>query len=356
MNDNHNPWGNPNHPHGPTPPRPWEDSHRFGSNHLPPPPPGPNPLRRLLRQNANGVCAALALVFAVVPVFTFVMQLLYELFPGFAVFMFGLSPVGIGLLNMIVFAVALLVPTLFIMRFYRIPTSVALPMRRTPAHLTVSGVFCTLGASVVGVCIAFILSAIISAATGATPTMPDFSPPDYGVAATIIFLISISVFPAVFEELLFRGVIMQSLRRFGDPFAMVVSAILFAMLHRNLLQGPNALITGLVLGYFTLRTGSLIPAIVAHFVNNLLVGGASVIMVHLPEHSAGILNLSIIPVYLVLGIIGVAIMLRKSGGFVPLRQSPTGLFEWQKYLLFFTSPLALVFIAATIWQTWQFIN
>ena len=355
MNDNHNPWGNLNRPHNHTPHRPWEDSHRFGDSY-PSPPPGSNPLRRLLRQNANGVCAALALVFAVAPVFGFIMQLLFVIFPGFAVFIFGLSPAGLGLINMIVFAVALLVPTLFIMRFYRIPTGVALPMRRTPAHLTVSGVFCALGASVVGVYIAVMLSAIISAATGATPTMPDFSPPEYGVSATIVFLISLSVIPAVFEELLFRGAIMQSLRRFGDPFALVVSSILFAMLHRNLLQGPNALITGLVLGYFTLRTGSLIPAIVAHFVNNLIVGGMSVIMLHIPGHYADMLNFSIIPAYLVLGGIGLAIMSRKGGGFVPLRQSPTGLLEGQKYLLFFTSPLALVFIAATIWQTWQFIN
>jgi len=359
MNDNRDPWGNRSWPQSPGQPRPWEnDGHIFGgqSPYPPTPPPNQRQIKRLLRQNANGVCAALVLVFAAVPGFTFVMRQLYWIFPGFESFIFGLSPAGLGVINMSVFAVTLLVPTILILRFFRIPLRVAFPMRRTPAGVMVPGVFCTLGMSVVGVFIAAILIALISATTGATPIMPDFSPPDYGVAATIIFLISLSVFPAIFEELLFRGAIMQSLRRFGDPFALVVSSILFAMLHRNFYQGPNAMLTGLVLGYFTLRAGSLIPAMVAHFVNNFLAGGFNVLIVHLPERYAQIINFSIIPTYLALGAIGLIVMSLKSGGFVPLRQSLTGLFEWQKYLLFFTSPLGVVFIAATIWETSRFIN
>ena len=357
MNENHNPWGNSDRPPGPGSPRPWEDgSYRFGGAVPPQPPPmAPDQnLRRLLRRNANCVCLALALVYASIPVFSIIIGLLNHLIPGFTELLFGLSPVWMGVLNMSVFALALLLPTWIILRFLNIPLHVAFPMRRTPASITVPGVFCTLGTSVVGVFIAAMLVAFMTAATGATPTMPDFSPPDYGTAETVIFLISISVFPAIFEELLFRGVVMQSLRRFGDPFALIVSSILFAMLHRNFIQGPNALLTGLVLGYFTLRAGSLIPAIVAHFVNNLFAGSLSVIVVRLPERYAEILSISIFPFYLALGAVGL-IILSLNGGFVPLRQHLTGLFERQKYLLFFTSPLALLFILATIWETRQFM-
>ena len=359
MNENRGQWGNNNRTLSTGSPRPWESgSHNFGGlpPSSPPSPLGKGPLRRLLRQNSNCVCLALTLVFLASPIFIFVMQQLYLLFPGFALFIFDLSPVGLGFINMSMFALALFLPALLIMHFLNMPLRVAFPMRRVPAGLTVSGVFCTLGMSVVGVYIAAILTATIAATTGTTPSMPDFSPPAYGVGATIVFLVSLSVFPAVFEELLFRGAIMQSLRRFGDPFALAVSSILFAMLHRNFIQGPNALLAGLVLGYFTLRTGSLIPAMVAHFVNNFLSGSLSVIMVHLPERHAQILNFSIIPTYLALGALGFIIMSMYSGGFIPLRQSLTGLSERHKYLLFFTSPLALVFIAATIWETRQFVG
>ena len=358
MNESRDPWGNKSWPSSTAPPRPWEsDSYRFGN--LPPSkptPPSQIPLRRTLRQNANCVCAALALVFAVGPAFLFVIFRLRQLFPGFDRAILDLSPAGVGIINMGIFALALLLPTLIILRFLQIPLYVAFPMRRAPASITVPGVFCTLGMSVAGVYIAAILTVIISTAAGVTPSMPDFSPPAYGRAETIIFLISISVFPAVFEELLFRGVILQSLRRFGDPFALICSSILFAMLHRNLIQGPNALLTGLVLGYFTLRSGSLIPAMVAHFVNNFMAGFMSVIMVHLPERYAQILNFSVIPTYLALGAIGLIAMSLQKDKFVPLRQNLTGLFEWQKYLLFFTSPLTLVFIFFTILATRQFIG
>jgi len=307
-----------------------------------------------LRQNANWVCLALFLVFAASLVFGFVMGQLFTLFPGFIDVMVGLSPMGVGVVNMSMFTLALLLPTLLILHALRIPLHIAFPMRRTPASTTAAGVFCTLGMSVVGVYVAAMLTMMLASA-GVTPSMPDFSPPTYGVGATIVFLVSLSLFPAVLEELLFRGVVMQSLRRFGDPFALICSSILFAMLHRNLIQGPNALLTGLVLGYFTLRTGSLIPAMVAHFVNNLLAGSISVIMVHLPERYAQILNFSVIPTYLTLGAIGL-VMMSLQGGYIPLRQSLTSLSEWKKYLLFFTSPLALLFILATIWETRQFIG
>ena len=353
MNENRDPWGNLNRPQDGGPRRPWEEStYRFGGSvpPVPPAPPGPN-LRSLLRRNANCIGLALVMVFAFGPV----LRRLIWLIPGLRAALIGLPPVLAGIFNMSMFALALLIPTVVILRILGIPLQVAFPMRRTPASVTVPGVFCTLGMSVLGVFTAVILTMLISMTTGATPSMPDFSPPAYGTVETVIFLISISVLPAIFEELLFRGVIMQSLRRFGDPFALVCSSILFAMLHRNFIQGPNALLAGLVLGYFTLRAGSLIPAMVAHFVNNFLAGSMGVAMARLPEHHAHILNLSIIPAYIILGAAGL-VFISLRGGFPPMRQALTGLREWQKYLLFFTSPLALVFILATIWETAQFVG
>ena len=319
------------------------------------PPPGLNPFVRLLRQNANVLCACLVLVFASSFLLTNLMRFLFTLSPALHSALQGLSPVGLGLFNMSFNTISLLVPALLAAYLLNMPYDVAFPLHRAPARLTLTGVFCCLGMSVVGVYLSAILTTILYGTMGVSATMPDFSPP-LGTTEIIMHLIAISVVPAIFEELLFRGVVMQSLRRFGDPFALVVSSLLFAMLHRNLLQGPNAFVTGLVLGYFTLRSGSLIPAIIMHFVNNLLVGVILVVMMLMPAQQAQMLNFAVIPTYLALGVIGILLMISWGRGFTPMKQAATGLGEPRKYLLFFSTPLAIAFIIVTIFQTLNFLT
>jgi len=71
------------------------------------------------------------------------------------------------------------------------------------------------------------------------------------------------------EEPLFRGVILGGfLLRYGPRKAIAYSAVLFALVHMNPWQFPTAILAGLFLGWLTLRTGSLWPAVFAHFLNN----------------------------------------------------------------------------------------
>ena len=87
------------------------------------------------------------------------------------------------------------------------------------------------------------------------------SSPDYEVTddvfGRIVYFIMVAVVPPLTEELAIRGVIMQPLRRYGDRFAVVASAVLFAVLHGNLIQAPFAFIAGLGIGYAVCITGSL---------------------------------------------------------------------------------------------------
>lgn len=86
----------------------------------------------------------------------------------------------------------------------------------------------------------------------------------------LFYALSLSVGPALSEELAFRGLILQGLRSsLGAVSAVVLSALLFGVMHLDPLQGLGAFITGLYLGYLTVRSGSIYPAIAAHGVNNL---------------------------------------------------------------------------------------
>ena len=85
-----------------------------------------------------------------------------------------------------------------------------------------------------------------------------------------LFTIGCAVLPALVEEFAFRGVVLTSLRKYGDKFAIVSSALLFAVLHGNMIQIPFAFIAGLALGYFRIATGSVWTSVIIHFLNNMI--------------------------------------------------------------------------------------
>lgn len=72
------------------------------------------------------------------------------------------------------------------------------------------------------------------------------------------------------EEMVFRGAILRSLLRWkSNPWVgIVISAILFAMIHMNPAQMPHAFLIGLLLGWMYWRTDSIVPGVVYHWVNN----------------------------------------------------------------------------------------
>ncbi len=80
--------------------------------------------------------------------------------------------------------------------------------------------------------------------------------------------------PAICEEAAFRGYILSGLSNVYRPaWAIVLSALLFGFLHvlfSLTSQFFNATLLGMLLGLIALRSGSLVPGIVFHFVNNTL--------------------------------------------------------------------------------------
>lgn len=74
------------------------------------------------------------------------------------------------------------------------------------------------------------------------------------------------------EELLFRGAVMNHLHRKGysATSTIVWSAIIFGVFHLNPAQIPFACLLGLLLGWLYERTGSLVPGMLCHFINNTL--------------------------------------------------------------------------------------
>lgn len=78
------------------------------------------------------------------------------------------------------------------------------------------------------------------------------------------------VFAPILEEMLFRGLILGSIReKQGRALpAVLISAVIFGVIHFNIPQGINAFAIGIILGYIYVRTNSLAAVILIHAINN----------------------------------------------------------------------------------------
>jgi membrane protease YdiL (CAAX protease family) len=78
------------------------------------------------------------------------------------------------------------------------------------------------------------------------------------------------VFAPVVEEMLFRGILFPLLKKIGpSSFAYLMSALLFAVIHINLVTFIPLFFLGLVLAWLVERTDNLLAPITAHAVFNL---------------------------------------------------------------------------------------
>jgi membrane protease YdiL (CAAX protease family) len=83
-------------------------------------------------------------------------------------------------------------------------------------------------------------------------------------------LIVLALLPAISEELLFRGVFVRSLARL-PIVAVVASAALFSLYHLVPAQMLGTFPLGLALGLLAVRSGSIVPGMIAHLLNNATV-------------------------------------------------------------------------------------
>ena len=74
------------------------------------------------------------------------------------------------------------------------------------------------------------------------------------------------------EEMVFRGAVLRKLLDMFSPrqhwIPIIISALDFGLFHGNKAQLPHAVFIGLILGWMYYRTGSIVPGVVLHWVNN----------------------------------------------------------------------------------------
>lgn len=83
-------------------------------------------------------------------------------------------------------------------------------------------------------------------------------------------IIAFIIVPAFCEELFFRGVVLSEYRSFGSVNAVMISALCFSMLHFSIENFPIYFFAGIVFGFITVITRSILPSIIIHLASNTL--------------------------------------------------------------------------------------
>ena len=230
--------------------------------------------------------------------------------------------------------------------YTRIPRDCAVPVRRVDWRLILGAVLVAMAVSVLG-----------GYANGAADQLfyslgveffNSFETPE-SVPALVVYAINMTLIPAVFEEIAFRGILMQSLRRFGDSFALVVSALLFSLVHQIPVNMPNAFLMGLAIGYFVLFTGSVTTGIVIHLIYNTLVL-LSGMFDYLPHEASSIAYGAFDLICLLAGFGALVELLRRYPNMFALRSSQTVNPSEQKLRVFLCSIPMFLFYLVIIWQ------
>ncbi len=190
----------------------------------------------------------------------------------------------------------------------------------------------------------------------------------------IIAAIYICICAPIFEEIFYRRIILGSLRRYGDTFAIVISAILFGAMHGNFSQFFYAFALGLIYGYIVVRSNSIMPAILLHALNNSIstfalyissneriasIGKNSDVLSLTEQEMAltGLLGLFVIALigFVVLGLIQ---LIKYTITYIIARSKKThisflfnnveGLTQKQKYGIFFSRPTIIITIVLAV--------
>lgn len=104
------------------------------------------------------------------------------------------------------------------------------------------------------------------------------------------------------EELIYRGIVLRQAAKVSGRFAIFFSAAIFGLMHGNIYQLILGFLLGIPMAMITLKTGSIVPAIICHMVNNTI-ASIPAIVEYFDEQTSSVVSIVFIPVFFIIGII-----------------------------------------------------
>ncbi len=158
----------------------------------------------------------------------------------------------------------------------------------------------------------------------------------------ILSFVATAVTPALVEEFAMRGVLMGVLRKYGDGFAVIVSALVFGLMHGNLVQIPFAFFLGLFFGYAVIKTGTIWTAVIIHFINNFISISFDYLFTGIGDTTAWFINFFYLMLLIGIGFVGFSLLHRADGNDFKLNNDTGVLAMPEKLKKFLTTPCMII--------------
>ncbi len=259
------------------------------------------------------------------------------------------DPMILSLMQIFLSMLMFTLPYILVAKIDKKPLSATADFRRPK-----KGMFLPLVAAGVGMCalgeIATNMFASVCRTIGIEPASSELSF-DTGFFGVVLAVLMVAVTPALVEEFAMRGVVMGLVKPYGEGFAIVMSAIMFGLMHRNLVQLPFAFVAGLGLGFIAVKSGSIWTAVTAHFINNLLSIVSHYLMLgsSLSVQNAYYIALNIVT--LTVGIAGIVISAARDKDLFVLEKGVLDADGKKKAKWFFSAPFIIIALIITAIQT-----
>ncbi|MDR0987049.1 MAG: CPBP family intramembrane metalloprotease [Ruminococcus sp.] len=173
-----------------------------------------------------------------------------------------------------------------------------------------------------------------------------------GIAVTIMTVIM----APILEEILFRGVLLRNLEKYGGYLAVIYSGVMFGLWHTNYSQLFFTIAGGLCFSFMMVKTGSIFPSMILHLCLNFFGNFVSLFPDGSPEDSGfnPVFMYLILTVIVIIGFILFVITLIKSRDDFKLENNCKELTTSRKFIGLWLAPLTIaavaVFIGLTIYN------
>jgi len=182
---------------------------------------------------------------------------------------------------------------------------------------------------------------------------PIIEPPDTMLSILIMVFLLVIIAP-VFEEFLTRGIMFDVLKPYGTGMAIIISSILFGLMHGSLNMLFYTTAYGFALGYIRYATGSLFTTTILHAIINgigavALLLSAFLQMTNEENMILNTINAIYLVAFLILIIVGVAVFFSKIPSMrkYKIENAWTDMSAGKKVACFFTSvPVIIMMILA----------
>lgn len=131
--------------------------------------------------------------------------------------------------------------------------------------------------------------------------------------ACVMCLIGTAVIPPICEEFAMRCCALGLLKNYGKAFGVVAVSIVFGLIHGNVIQFIFAGLVGLILGYVTIKTDSVIPAILIHGFNNGMSVVTTLCEYFLNEKASEYSTYVLFVLWIIVGAVSTVILASKKG-------------------------------------------